>query len=155
MCCSSFDLQSYGFCLDFWCIDSQSLEQNNWFWKMSTTAVSNLQIATLRTCKFFFPRGFKDVVTPVLGGNSKAIPWDKLRSVYNMSSLKHFQLNSTTLSSTKFEKIATRAMSGSREDKPVSGLPIDLKAYPFSFLVPSFIGSNFVLSICTCFLVWL
>lgn len=94
---------------------------------MSTTAASNLQMVTLRNCKFSSPRGFKDVVTPALSGNSKVIPWTKLRSVYNISSLKHSRLNSTTLSSTKFGKIATKAMSGSTENTPVSGLPVDLK----------------------------
>ncbi|XP_022154116.1 enoyl-[acyl-carrier-protein] reductase [NADH], chloroplastic [Momordica charantia] len=94
---------------------------------MSTTAATNIQITTLRTCKFSTPRSVKVVFPPVLGGNSKAIPWATLRSVHNISSLEHFQLNSTTLSSTKFEKISTRAVSGSSEDKPVFGLPIDLK----------------------------
>lgn len=110
-------------------------------------------MATLTNCKFSSPRGFKGVVTPALGGNLKAMPWAKLKSVYNVSSLKYFHLNSATSSSTKFEKIATKAMSGSSENTPISGLPVDLKGYPFSFLVSSFIGLNFVQSIRTRFLV--
>ncbi|XP_022968647.1 enoyl-[acyl-carrier-protein] reductase [NADH], chloroplastic-like [Cucurbita maxima] len=73
---------------------------------MSTTGAYNIPMCTLRNSKL-----------------SSA----KLKNVYNVSALKHFQLNSTTLSSTRTGKIATSAMSGSNEHQPVSGLPIDLK----------------------------
>uniref|UniRef100_A0A9I9DAZ6 Uncharacterized protein n=1 Tax=Cucumis melo TaxID=3656 RepID=A0A9I9DAZ6_CUCME len=94
---------------------------------MSTTTAPNLQMATLRNYKLSSPRGFKGIVTPSLGGHLKAIPWAKLWSVYNVSSLKYFHLNSNTSSSTKFGKIATKARSGSSENGPISGLPVDLK----------------------------
>ncbi|XP_022933649.1 enoyl-[acyl-carrier-protein] reductase [NADH], chloroplastic-like [Cucurbita moschata] len=73
---------------------------------MSTTGAYYLPMCTLRNSKL-----------------SSA----KLRNVYNVSSLKHFQLNSITLSSTRTGKLATIAISGSNEHQPVSGLPIDLK----------------------------
>ncbi|KAA0042268.1 enoyl-(acyl-carrier-protein) reductase (NADH) [Cucumis melo var. makuwa] len=94
---------------------------------MSTTTAPNLQMATLRNYKLSSPRGFKGIVTPSLGGHLKAIPWAKLWSVYNVSSLKYFHLNSNTSSSTKFGKLATKARSGSSENGPISGLPVDLK----------------------------
>lgn len=62
----------------------------------------------------------------ILGANSKAVSWSKLSSACNISSSEPF-LRSFASSSVKFNKVVTRAMSESTENKPVSGLPINLK----------------------------
>ncbi|XP_028766989.1 enoyl-[acyl-carrier-protein] reductase [NADH], chloroplastic-like isoform X1 [Neltuma alba] len=62
----------------------------------------------------------------VLGGKSKVGSWNKLASACHIASLHPFR-RSFTSSSIRFDKTCTRAMAESSENKPVSGLPIDLK----------------------------
>ncbi|KAE8720836.1 reductase [Hibiscus syriacus] len=93
---------------------------------MASTAVSGLPLASARPCIASSSRVFK-AGAATLDVNSKAVPWTKLASARNLSqSLEPFRCDFAS-SSVKFKKVVTKAMSESSENKPVSGLPIDLK----------------------------
>jgi len=111
--------------------------------EMATTASSSLQIAAARPCLSSSRRLFKAGAT-ILGGNSKVATWNKLTSGCHISSVQPFQ-RSFTSSSIKFSKVATKAMSNASENKPVSGLPIDLRGQfsLFCFLPLTFLSFFF------------
>lgn len=92
---------------------------------MAATAACSLQMAAVRPCISSSHRGVKAGVA-VVGGNSKGASWTKLSSASHISSVQPF-LQSFTSSSVKFDKVVTRAMAESSTNKPISGLPIDLK----------------------------
>ncbi|GMP36785.1 hypothetical protein CsSME_00008794 [Camellia sinensis var. sinensis] len=92
---------------------------------MAATAATGLQISAARPSISFTNRIFKACVTNV-GADSKGLSWARLASTCHISSLQHFQRNFMP-SPVKFEKVVTRAMSESSENKPASVLPIDLK----------------------------
>ncbi|XP_054808471.1 enoyl-[acyl-carrier-protein] reductase [NADH], chloroplastic-like [Prosopis cineraria] len=92
---------------------------------MAATAFSGLQVAMSTTC-FCSLHRFADAGAVVLGSKSKVGSWNKLSSARQIASLQPFQ-QSFTSSSIRFDKIFTRAVAESSENKPVSGLPIDLK----------------------------
>ncbi|KAG8484908.1 hypothetical protein CXB51_021301 [Gossypium anomalum] len=93
---------------------------------MAATAASGLQLASARPCIASSRRVFKAGAAN-LDVNSKAVSWTKLVSACHLSqSLEPFR-RSFASSSVKFDKVVTKAMSESSENKPVSGLPIDLK----------------------------
>ncbi|KAG2675076.1 hypothetical protein I3843_13G147400 [Carya illinoinensis] len=92
---------------------------------MATTAAPSLQIAAVRPSIFSSCRLFKSGAV-ILGGNSKAAPWNKLTSACHISSVQPFQLGFTS-SSKRFDKVVTKAMSEASENKPITGLPIDLR----------------------------
>ncbi|GMY16143.1 enoyl-[acyl-carrier-protein] reductase [NADH], chloroplastic [Fagus crenata] len=92
---------------------------------MATTAASSLQIATARPCISSSRKLFK-AGAAILGGNSKVASWNKLTSACHISSAQPFH-RSFTSSSIKFDKVVTKAMSEATENKPISGLPIDLR----------------------------
>ncbi|KAA8528135.1 hypothetical protein F0562_035614 [Nyssa sinensis] len=93
--------------------------------KMAATAISGLQITAARPSITPTHRIFKAGVASV-GADFKGASWAKLASTCNISSVHHFQ-RSFTSSPAKFEKVVTKAMSEGVENKPASGLPIDLK----------------------------
>ncbi|XP_028766990.1 enoyl-[acyl-carrier-protein] reductase [NADH], chloroplastic-like isoform X2 [Neltuma alba] len=92
---------------------------------MVATAFSGLQLAIPTAC-FCSSQRFADAGAVVLGGKSKVGSWNKLASACHIASLHPFR-RSFTSSSIRFDKTCTRAMAESSENKPVSGLPIDLK----------------------------
>ncbi|XP_024047755.1 enoyl-[acyl-carrier-protein] reductase [NADH], chloroplastic [Citrus clementina] len=92
---------------------------------MAATAACSLQMAAVKPCISSSHRGVKAGVA-VVGGNSKGALWTKLSSASHISSGQPF-LRSFTSSSVKFDKVVTRAMAESSTNKPISGLPIDLK----------------------------
>ncbi|KAK9224449.1 hypothetical protein WN943_009482 [Citrus x changshan-huyou] len=92
---------------------------------MAATAACSLQMAAVKPCISSSHRGVKAGVA-VVGGNSKGASWTKLSSASHISSGQPF-LRSFTSSSVKFDKVVTRAMAESSTNKPISGLPIDLK----------------------------
>ncbi|XP_022754319.1 enoyl-[acyl-carrier-protein] reductase [NADH], chloroplastic [Durio zibethinus] len=92
---------------------------------MAATVASSLQIAAARPCISSSPRVVK-AGAAILGANSKSVSWTKLTSACNISSLEPFR-RSFMSSPVKFNKVVTNAMSESSENKPISGLPIDLK----------------------------
>ncbi|KAB1227874.1 Enoyl-[acyl-carrier-protein] reductase [NADH], chloroplastic [Morella rubra] len=92
---------------------------------MATTAASSLQIAAARPCISSSNRLFKGCTT-FLGGNTRVASWSKLASACHISSAQLFH-RSLTSSSSRFNKVVTRAMSKASENKPDSGLCIDLK----------------------------
>ncbi|KAK9274331.1 hypothetical protein L1049_019145 [Liquidambar formosana] len=92
---------------------------------MAATTASGLQMATVRPCISSSRRGFK-AGAAILGADSKGALWAKLTSASHISSVKPFQ-RSFTFSPPKFDKVVPKAMSDAGENKPVSGLPIDLK----------------------------
>ena len=111
--------------------------------EMATTAASSLQIATARPCISSSRRLFK-AGAAILGCNSKAVSWNKLTSACHISSVQPFQ-RSFTSSSIKFDKVVTKAMSEATENKPISGLPIDLRGqFSFAFL---FVRIQFLLRV--------
>ncbi|PPD88090.1 hypothetical protein GOBAR_DD14991 [Gossypium barbadense] len=96
------------------------------FLRMAATAASGLQLASARPCIASSHRVFKAGAAS-LAVNSKAVSWNKLASACHLSqSLEPFR-RSFASSSVNFNKVVTKAMSESSENKPVSGLPIDLK----------------------------
>ncbi|KHG28324.1 Enoyl-[acyl-carrier-protein] reductase [NADH], chloroplastic [Gossypium arboreum] len=93
---------------------------------MTATAASGLQLASARPCIASSRRVFKAGAAN-LDVNSIAVSWTKLASACHLSqSLEPFR-RSFASSSVKFNKVVIKAMSESSENKPVSGLPIDLK----------------------------
>ncbi|KAE8692825.1 reductase [Hibiscus syriacus] len=93
---------------------------------MAATAASSLQLASARpyiaSSRGVFKAGAANLVF-----NPKAVSWTKLASARNVSqSLEPFRCG-FALSSINSNKVVTRAMSVSVENKPASGLPIDLK----------------------------
>ncbi|CAN6558915.1 unnamed protein product [Malus baccata var. baccata] len=92
---------------------------------MATTAASSLQMATARPCISSSRRAFGSS-SKMLNDNFKVASWSKLSSTCHTSSVQSFQ-RSFTSSSMKMDKFVTMAMAGASENKPVSGLPIDLK----------------------------
>ncbi|CAL5357950.1 unnamed protein product [Camellia sinensis] len=92
---------------------------------MAATAATGLQISAARPSISSTSRIFKACAASV-GADSKGISWARLASACHISSLQHFQRNFMS-SPVKFERVVTRAMSESGENKPASGLPIDLK----------------------------
>ncbi|GMQ00679.1 hypothetical protein CsSME_00047660 [Camellia sinensis var. sinensis] len=92
---------------------------------MAATAATGLQISAARPSISSTSRIFKACAASV-GADSKGISWARLASACHISSLQHFQRNFMS-SPVKFERVVTGAMSESGENKPASGLPIDLK----------------------------
>ncbi|KAJ6428012.1 hypothetical protein OIU84_023427 [Salix udensis] len=92
---------------------------------MAATAASGLQMATARPC-ISSSRGMVKAGAAILGANSKGVSWAKLASGSHISSTLPFE-RTLMSSSVKLNKVVTRAMSESSENKPVSGLPIDLR----------------------------
>lgn len=92
---------------------------------MAATAATGLQISAARPSILSTNRIFKACAASV-GADSKGISWARLASACHISSLQRFQRNFMS-SPVKYEKVVTRAMSESGENKPASGLPIDLK----------------------------
>ncbi|ONH99166.1 hypothetical protein PRUPE_6G015200 [Prunus persica] len=92
---------------------------------MATTAASSLQMATARPCMSSSRRAFVSSAA-MLNGNFKLASWTKLSSACHIASAQPFH-RSFTSSSLKMDKFVTKAMAGASENKPASGLPIDLK----------------------------
>ncbi|KAE8673624.1 reductase [Hibiscus syriacus] len=93
---------------------------------MAAIAASGLQLASARPCIASSYRVFKAGAANLVA-DSKAVSWTKLASARNLSqSLEPFRPGFAS-SSINFKKVMTRAMSVSSENKPASGLPIDLK----------------------------
>ncbi|KAB5572901.1 hypothetical protein DKX38_000095 [Salix brachista] len=92
---------------------------------MAATAASGLQMATARPC-ISSSRGMVKAGAAILGANSKGASWAKLASGSHISSTLPFE-RTLMSSSVKLNKVMTRAMSEFSENKPVSGLPIDLR----------------------------
>lgn len=102
--------------------------------EMATTAAPSLQIAAVTPSVSSSRRLFKAGAV-ILGGNSKAAPWNKLTSACHISSVQPFQLGFPS-SFKRFDNV-TKAMSTASENKPATGLPIDLRgqfSFPFFFL---------------------
>lgn len=88
-------------------------------------ATSGLQMATTNPC-FYSSRRIVKAGAAVFGINSKVISGTKLTYSCYISSLQPFY-RSFRSSSAKFDKFVMKAISQSSENKPVSGLSIDLK----------------------------
>ncbi|KAL1065098.1 hypothetical protein V6Z11_D13G257400 [Gossypium hirsutum] len=89
------------------------------------TVASSLQIMAARPCLSFSP-GVVKAGAAILCSNPKTVLWPKLTNSCNISSLNPFR-HGFRSSTVKFSKVVTKAMSESNENRPVSGLPIDLK----------------------------
>ncbi|XP_021888244.1 enoyl-[acyl-carrier-protein] reductase [NADH], chloroplastic [Carica papaya] len=92
---------------------------------MAVAAASSLHIATGRS-SINSSRKVTKAGIASLSANPKGTSWDKLTSGRHISSPQLFQCSFPS-SSIKFNKFVTKAMSESNENKPSSGLPIDLK----------------------------
>lgn len=93
--------------------------------RMAATASSAMHITAARPSISSTCRIFKAGVASV-GAHNKGTSWAKLASTCHISSVQSFRRNFMS-SPAKFEKFPAKAMSGSGENKPSSGLPIDLK----------------------------
>lgn len=92
---------------------------------MVAIAASALQIVTARPSIFFTQRNFRPVVASALL-DANRLPWAKLSSSCHVSHVQHFKRNFSKVPS-RHEKFVTKSTSEASEDKPVSGLSIDLK----------------------------
>lgn len=92
---------------------------------MAVAAASSLHIATGRS-SINSSRKVTKAGIASLSANPKGTSWDKLTSGRHISSPQLFQCSFPS-SLIKFNKFVTKAMSESSENKPSSGLPIDLK----------------------------
>lgn len=92
---------------------------------MAVAAASSLHIATGRS-SINSSRKVTKAGIASLSANPKGTSWDKLTSGRHISSPQLFQCSFPS-SLIKFNKFVTKAMSESNENKPSSGLPIDLK----------------------------
>ncbi|KAI8526290.1 hypothetical protein RHMOL_Rhmol13G0297000 [Rhododendron molle] len=92
---------------------------------MVATASSAMHITAARPSISSTCRIFKAGVASV-GAHNKGTSWAKLASTCHLSSVQSFHRNFMS-SPAKFEKFPAKAVSGSGENKPSSGLPIDLK----------------------------
>ncbi|KAL3850070.1 hypothetical protein ACJIZ3_011952 [Penstemon smallii] len=92
---------------------------------MAATAASSLQITASKSSLFSVQKVFRAGVANV-SVKSRGASWEKLSSSCYVSAGQHFTRNFTS-SAARFNKVVTRAMSEAGENKPASGLPIDLK----------------------------
>ncbi|KAK6937059.1 hypothetical protein RJ641_034089 [Dillenia turbinata] len=94
--------------------------------KMAASAASGMQVATARPCisstrKFFWGGA------AFLSADSKGSSWVKLSSAHHISSVQPFQQRNFASSPANLNKVITKAMAESSENKPLPGLPIDLR----------------------------
>ncbi|XP_042513665.1 enoyl-[acyl-carrier-protein] reductase [NADH], chloroplastic-like [Macadamia integrifolia] len=92
---------------------------------MAASAASGLQIAVARPSSSPCPRIFK-ASTAFFGSDAKGTSWSKLNSSSHVSSAQLFFRNFTS-SPVRLNKVVTKAMSDGTENKPLPGLPIDLR----------------------------
>ncbi|KAK4492422.1 hypothetical protein RD792_003227 [Penstemon davidsonii] len=92
---------------------------------MAATAASSLQIAASKSFLFSGQKVFRAGVANA-SVKSQGASWEKLSSSCHISSGQHFYRTFTS-SPARFNKVVTKAMSKADENKPASGLPIDLK----------------------------
>ncbi|KAG8389072.1 hypothetical protein BUALT_Bualt02G0191200 [Buddleja alternifolia] len=92
---------------------------------MAATAASCLQITAVKPSIFSAQNVLRGGVANV-GISSLGASWAKLSSACHISSGLHFN-RSFTSSPAKSNKVVTKAMSEAGENKPASGLSIDLK----------------------------
>ncbi|KAF8403900.1 hypothetical protein HHK36_012006 [Tetracentron sinense] len=93
--------------------------------KMAATAASSLQMGAVRPNASSSRKIFK-ANTTIIGAESKGASWAKLTSTSHISSMQPF-FQSVTPAPLKFNKVVTKAMSEASGEKPLSGLPIDLR----------------------------
>ncbi|KAL2540872.1 Enoyl-[acyl-carrier-protein] reductase [NADH] [Abeliophyllum distichum] len=93
--------------------------------KMAVASASSLQIAAFQPSLFSAGRIIRAGVASV-GIDHQGSLWSKLSSACHISSGQCFH-HTLTSSSSKFNKVITKAMSGAGENKPAPGLPINLK----------------------------
>ncbi|KAK3000017.1 hypothetical protein RJ639_024434 [Escallonia herrerae] len=92
---------------------------------MAATATSSMRIATAKHCAFASRTVSKSSIA-VFGNEINVASSKRHKSSCLVSSTRPFYQSFTT-GPVKFEKLVTKAMSESSEDKPFSGLPIDLR----------------------------
>lgn len=101
---------------------------------MAVTAASSLQLTVARPSILSARKLLGPTVTG-FGLKSDGGSWVKLSSGSHISAIQHYQ-HSFMSSTSKFDRVITKAMSESGEKKPSSGLPIDLKGlilFPTNF----------------------
>ncbi|KAK8562080.1 hypothetical protein V6N12_049133 [Hibiscus sabdariffa] len=91
---------------------------------MGTAAASGSYMANIRPC--ISSRRMLVSSTVNISTEHKEASWTRLASFSNISSRQPF-LHWITSKPVKFEKFVTRAMSEASDNKPLSGLPIDLR----------------------------
>ncbi|KAK2977807.1 hypothetical protein RJ640_006299 [Escallonia rubra] len=92
---------------------------------MAATAISSLYIGTAKPCAFASRTVSKSSIS-VFGTEIKGASLTRLNSCYHISSTRPFS-QSFTASPVKYGRLVTKATSESSENKPLSGLPIDLR----------------------------
>ncbi|KAK2965557.1 hypothetical protein RJ640_016699, partial [Escallonia rubra] len=93
--------------------------------EMAATATSSMRIATAKHCAFASRTVSKSSIA-VFGNEINVASSRRLKSSCLISSTRPFYQSFTT-DPVKFEKLVTKAMSESSEDKPFSGLTINLR----------------------------
>ncbi|XP_022744934.1 enoyl-[acyl-carrier-protein] reductase [NADH] 1, chloroplastic-like [Durio zibethinus] len=93
---------------------------------MGMAAAPGSYMATIKPCiSSSYPKMLLSRVV-FIGTGHKEASWTRLASFSHISSRQPFQLRITS-GPVKFEKFVTRAMSEANDNKPLSGLPIDLR----------------------------
>ncbi|KAA8518261.1 hypothetical protein F0562_015856 [Nyssa sinensis] len=92
---------------------------------MAATATPGMHMATIKPCTYSSRKVFKSG-TAIFNTEIKRASWTRLASSSHISSTQPlFQNFTSTL--VKLERVVTKAMSEPSDNKPVSGLPIDLR----------------------------
>ncbi|KAK9265544.1 hypothetical protein L1049_021607 [Liquidambar formosana] len=92
---------------------------------MAATATPGMHMATTKPCISSSRKIFK-TSTAIFGSEFKEASWARLTSSSCVSSTQPL-FQSFTPTSIKHKKVVTRAMSEASENKPLPGLPIDLR----------------------------
>ncbi|XP_048236261.1 enoyl-[acyl-carrier-protein] reductase [NADH] 1, chloroplastic [Ricinus communis] len=92
---------------------------------MAAATTPATQMTTINPCLSSSRKGFMPSVAS-FSNESREASWTRLRSCSHIS-LRHPLRQSLTSVPVKFKRVVTKAMSGSNENKPLPGLPVDLR----------------------------
>ncbi|KDP24617.1 hypothetical protein JCGZ_25533 [Jatropha curcas] len=92
---------------------------------MATAATPSTYMATINPCLSSTHKVFMST-TATFSTESKEASWTRLKSSSHISSRQPF-LQSATSAPVRLKRVVTRAMSAANENKPLPGLPVDLR----------------------------
>lgn len=104
---------------------------------MAATATPGLHMATANPC---ISSSCKNIIfTASFATKAKKGAWSRLTSSSHLSSTQQFFQTSASTPA-RFERVVTKAMADANENRPLPGLPVDLRgctSFLFSFLLLS------------------
>lgn len=100
---------------------------------MAVAATPSTHMATINPCLSSSNKVFMSSIAR-FNTESKEVSWTRLKSSSHITSKLPFSRSLTSVPVT-YKRVVTRAMSAPNEDKPLPGLPIDLRGYVSSFIL--------------------